>query len=134
MSKTIQQKMHEQHEQWRRDYETWLADIDQWRKELQVGLIDIGAVDEALRRSRAAIDDHANTIWENQQRLMGHELVLSEEARLGSSKTDKEWKAAHKEQSSGHVRLIDVHERIKRHQHEVTAEVTRLLKKVLEAL
>ncbi len=134
MSKTIQQKMHEQHIRWQREHETWLADIDKWKKQVHAALSDLADVQGFLRDSADALEDHANTIWESQQRLTAHELAVSEEARLGEHKTDKAWADTHSEHAAQHERTAEAHERIKKHHHEVLAEAGRLLDKVRQAL
>ncbi|HEC17363.1 MAG TPA: hypothetical protein ENI99_12445 [Sedimenticola sp.] len=134
MSKSIQQKMHEQHVVWQRDHEAWLADIDQWKKQLQGILANLSEVEIALRDALDAIEAHADAVWDNQQRLRAHELAISEEARLGANKTDKEWAAAHSKQASRHERLAEAHERIKKHHHSVIAAAERLLNKISKPL
>ena len=113
MSKSIQQKMHEQHAVWQRDHEAWLADTDQWKKQLQGISADLSEVEVALRDALDAIEAHADAVWDNQQRLKAHELTISEESKAGANKTDKEWAAAHSQQASQHERLTEAHERIK---------------------
>jgi predicted nucleic acid-binding Zn-ribbon protein len=134
MSKTIHQKMHEQHVKWQRDYETWSADIDQWKKELQGALTDLSEAESALHDSLNALDSHAETNWENQQQLKAHEAVVSEEARMGESKTDRDWSVIHRDHSSQHERAIETHERIRKHHHEVVVEAVRLLNQVRSAM
>jgi len=129
MSKTIQQKMHKQHRQWQSDSETWRADIDEWNKELRVALGDLREVEDMLRDSLDALAVHADSVWESEQRRGAHELALREEAMSGAEKkTDKAWAKAHREHTARHERLADAHARIKKYQHKVVAEVTRLLR------
>lgn len=134
MSKTIHQKMHEQHVNWRHDYETWSADIDQWKKELQGALTDLSEIESALRDSLNALDAHADTIWGNRQQLKAHEAIIGEETRMGENKTDKDWSAIHHDHSSRHGRAVETHARIGRHHHEQVAEAMRLLKQVRSAM
>ena len=128
MSKTIQQKMHAQHRQWQSDSETWRGDIDEWNKELRVALGDLREVEDMLRDALEALAVHADGVWESEQRRCAHELALREEAMSGAGKkTDKAWAKAHREHAARHERLADAHARIKKYQHQVVAEVMRLL-------
>ncbi|MGE5241562.1 MAG: hypothetical protein ACM3NI_07935 [Bacteroidota bacterium] len=129
MSKTIQQKMHSQHRQWQSDSDTWRSDIDEWKKELRVALGDLREVEDMLRDSLDALTAHADSVWESEQRRCAHELELREEAKRGAGKkTDKGWAKIHREHAARHERLADAHARIKKYQHNVVAEVTRLLR------
>ncbi|MGD2075242.1 MAG: hypothetical protein PVI91_00855 [Gammaproteobacteria bacterium] len=134
MSKTVQQKMHEQHLQWDRDTQTWRSDIEQWKSELQAAVRDLDTIAEAMRDSLLALENHGDTVWEHVQRLKAHELVVDEEAKEGANRTDREWATRHEAESSRHDRLSDAHERIKRHQHGMVAEVKRLLERMMEAV
>ena len=129
MSKTIQQKMHEQHRQWQSDCETWRSDIDEWNKELRVALGDLHEVEDMLRDSLDALAVHADSVWENEQHRYAHELALREEVKSGAEKkTDKAWAKSHREHAARHERMADAHARIKQYQHKVAAEVMRLLR------
>ena len=129
MSKTIQQKMHEQHRRWQSDSETWRADVDEWNKELRAALGDLREVEDMLRDSLDALAFHADSVWESEQRHGAHELALREEAMSGAEKkTDKAWAKAHREHAARHERLADAHARIKKYQHQVVAGVMRLLR------
>lgn len=135
MSKTVQQKMHAQHRQWQSDSETWRSDIDEWKKELRVALGDLREVEDMLRDSLDALAAHADSVWENEQRRCAHELELREEARSGSEKkTDKAWAKQHREHAARHERLANAHVRIKKYQHNVVAEVRRLLRAARKAM
>jgi hypothetical protein len=48
MSKTIQQKMHEQHRCRRSDSETRRSGVDEWNKELRVALGDLRAARKGM--------------------------------------------------------------------------------------
>lgn len=100
----------------------------------QGALVDLSEVESALRDSLSALEDHADTIWESQQRSKAHELTIGEEARASENKTDKDWLAIHREHSSQHERVANAHKRIKKHHQEVVTEATRLLKKVRSAM
>jgi len=129
MSKTIQQKMHEQHRRWQSDSDTWRSDIDEWKKELRAALGDLREVEDMLRDSLDALAAHADSVWESEQRRCAHELELREEAKSGvEKKTDKGWAKMHREHAARHERLADAHARIKKYQHQVVAEVSRLLR------
>ena len=129
MSKTIQQKMHEQHRRWQSDSDAWRSDIDEWNKELRVALGDLREVEDMLRDSLDALGVHADSMWESEQRRHAHELALREEVKSGTEKkTDKAWARIHREYAARHVRMADAHARIKKYQHKVVAEVMRLLR------
>jgi hypothetical protein len=134
MSKTVHQKMHQQHVEWDKAAETWQGDISHWKKGLEAALLDLDAIREAMQDSLIALGHHADSVWEHQQRLKAHEAVVCEEAKAASNQTDKAWAETHDAESSRHQRLGDAHERIKRHQHGVVAEVKRLLGKMMEAI
>ena len=134
MSKTIHQKMHEQHSEWQSDLQTWQADIELWKKELQAAVNDIATIDAALRDSLTALESHADTVWEHQQRIKAHEGVIGQESREGANKTDKAWAATHDAESSRHRQVADAHARIKDHQHAVVTEVRRLMNRIMEAI
>jgi hypothetical protein len=127
MSKSVFQKMHEQHGQWQQDHETWLADINEWKKELHTALAGLTDIEAFLRDSLDALESHTNTVWEAQQRVKAHELILSEESRITANKTDKDWTHTHKELSSKHDQVLEVHERIKKYHHKVVADIARLV-------
>ena len=133
MSKSIHQKMHEEHVRWQNDLEAWQADIDQWKKALKKSVDDVATINDALSDALTALENYADSVWEHAQRLKAHEGIVSQEARAGENATDKEWAHSHEAESSQHARLTDVHQRIKHHQHAVVAEVQRLLDKLLEA-
>lgn len=129
MSKTIQQKMHEQHRRWQSDSDSWRSDIDEWNKELRVALGDLREVEDMLRDSLDALAAHADSVWESEQRRHAHELALQEEVKSGvEKKTDKGWAKIHREHAVRHERMSDAHTRIKKYQHKVVAEVMRLLR------
>ncbi len=129
MSKTIQQKMHEQHRRWQSDGDTWRSDIDEWNKQLRVALGDLREVEDMLRDALDALAAHADSVWESEQRRHAHELALREEVKSGAEKkTDKAWARIHREYATRHGRLADAHTRIKQYQHKVVAEVMRLLR------
>ena len=134
MSKPVHQKMHQQHVEWSKATDTWQTDIDHWKTGLQKALGDLDAIREAMQDSLTALQHHADSVWEHQQRLKAHEAVVCEEAKAASNQTDKGWAATHDAESSRHERLGDAHERIKHHQHDVVAEVKRLLGKMMEAI
>lgn len=127
MSKTVQQKMHEQHRKWQSDYETWRADIEQWKKQLRTALGELREVEDMLRDSLDALEAHADDAWENEQRRYAHELALGEELRAGMHATDKDWAHRYHEYAARHEGLADAHGRIKKHHHGVVAEVMRLV-------
>jgi hypothetical protein len=135
MSKTIQQTMHEQHRRWRNDQEIWRIDIDEWGKELRNALAALEAVEGMLRDSRDALEVHADAVWEDEQHLHGHELSLCQESMRGErKKTDRQWAAVHRRQTAQHERLADAHERIKKYQHQLVAEIRRLLGQARRAM
>jgi len=134
MSKSIQQKMHKQHEKWKRDHNAWLADIDLWKKETQIAFTNLSEIEDALRDSLESIVVHADKIWENEQRTKAHELAISGETKDHKNKTDKEWATAHSAHAAQHEQAAKAHKRIKKHHHTVIAEVVKLLKKVRKAL
>ncbi len=134
MSKSEQQKMHQQHVKWQSDNEAWLADIDEWKKELNAALKELSEVETVMRDSFDALESHANTVWESQQQIRAHELVLSGESKVGENKTDRDWKASHSDQAAKHERNADAHERIKKYHHSVVAECAKLIKRVRAAL
>jgi len=129
MSKTSQQKMHEQHRRWQSDSDTWRSDIDEWNKELRAALGDLREVEDMLRDALDALAVHADSVWENEQRRCAHELELQEEVKSGvEKKTDKTWAKSHRKHAARHERLADAHARIKTYQHNVVAGVMRLLR------
>lgn len=134
MSKSVHQKMHEQHLEWGKATDTWQVDIDHWKKGLQAALQDLDTIREAVQSSLTALEHHAESVWEHQQRLKAHEAVVCEEAKAASNQTDKDWSATHDAESARHERLRDAHERIKHYEHAVLAEVKRLLGKMMEAV
>ncbi len=134
MGKSIHQKLHQQHNQWQSDYDAWLADKQEWTKELQHAMSELTQVEGALRDAGDALESHASTIWENQQRLTAHELVISQESKAGEDTTDSDWESIHDRHAREHEQISDAHERIKHYHHSVVAEVAKLIKKVREAL
>lgn len=134
MSKTVHQKMHQQHVEWGKAVDAWQVDIQHWKTGLQEALRDLDAIREAMQDSLNALEHHGDSVWEHQQRLKAHEAVLCAEAKAASSQTDRDWATTHDAESSRHERLGDAHQRIKRHQHGVVAEVKRLLAKMMEAV
>ena len=134
MSKTIHQKMHQQHVQWASDLETWVQDIDLWKKEIQEAISQLSTVNSMLGDALTALENHADTVWEQQQQLKAHEGVISQEAMQASNKTDKDWATMHHSEAMRHERIADAHGRIKQHQHGVVAELNRLMHKLTEAM
>lgn len=135
MSKSIQGKMHEQHRRWRNDQDAWRIDIEEWKKELREAsrtLADIGGM---LRESFDAIEAHADAVWQEEQRTHGHELSLCQESMAGErKKTDRQWAAVHRRQSTQHERLADAHARMRKHNQRVVAAVRRLLDQTRQAM
>jgi DNA repair exonuclease SbcCD ATPase subunit len=134
VSKKIHEKMHEQHQHWRRDLESWQSDVAAWKQALEAAVADLREVEGMLQDSLDGLGVHADAIWEALQRVKAHEQVVGEESKLGENKTDREWQAAHEALSSQHARLADRHARLKTHHHEVVAEVTRTLKQARKAV
>jgi hypothetical protein len=128
MSKTVQQKLHEQHSHWRTDLAAWRFDNAEWRKQLREALVALDDLQDVVRAAIDALETHADDVWEEEQRIRAHELALYEEALDGKRKqTDKQRAAAHRRQASRHERLTSAHERIKKYQHRVIAELSRLM-------
>ncbi|OGI43055.1 MAG: hypothetical protein A2150_06530 [Candidatus Muproteobacteria bacterium RBG_16_64_11] len=135
MSTSIQERLHRQHRQWQGDHVAWRADIDAWRGELRTAQAALAEAQDILRDSLEALEAHADSVWESEQRARAHELTLCQEAMTGNPhKTDKQWAAVHHKQTVQHERLADAHVRIKRHHHTVAAEVMRLLKRARAAM
>jgi hypothetical protein len=134
MSKPIQQKQHEQHRAWQRDHEAWRADVGRWRKELQAAQAELAEVRIMLQDSLDALETHADAVWENEQRIRAHELVLGAEVREGKRKTDKAWAAIHSRHALAHERLNEAHTRIKQHHRTVIAEIARLVNRARRAM
>lgn len=135
MSKSLQEKLHRQHRQWQDDHVAWRVDIDAWRGELRAAQAALEEVQNTLRGSLEALEVHADTVWESEQRARAHELTLCQEAMTGKPrKTDKQWAAVHSKQAARHERLTDTHARVRRHQHAVVAEVMKLLKRARTAM
>jgi DNA repair ATPase RecN len=120
--------MHEQHQHWRSNLETWESDSTAWKHEFESAMADLRSVEGMLRDSIDGLGVHADAVWETLQRLKAHEQVIGEESKLGENKTDREWQATHEALSSQYARLADIHERIKRHHRDVVAEIARALK------
>ncbi len=134
MSKTIQQKMHDEHRRWARDHSGWLEDLDRWKKELRGALSDLLEVEDMLRDYMDALDVHADAIWQSRQRIQAHELVLSAEIKAGARATDKAYALTHRRVAAQHERAAGAHTRIKKHHHKVIAEVARLLRQARAAM
>ena len=134
MSKSTQQKMHEQHTVWHRDYETWMADVDVWKNEIKRALSDLDDVEAMLLDCLEAAQTHSDKVWENRQRLKAHELAIGTESKLNENKTDQQWKHSHEQQASDHEKLADAHERIKKHHYSMLTETRKLWKKAFEPL
>lgn len=134
MSKTIQQKMHEEHRKWQRDHSAWLEDLDTWKKELRVALSDLFEVEEMLRDYLDALDVHADAIWQSRQRIQAHELVLSTEIKAGAHETDKALALTHRRVAAQHERAAGAHARIRKHHQKVIVEVMRILRQARAAM
>lgn len=135
MSKTIQQKMHEQHRRWQSDAAAWRFDSDEWRKELRAAAAALDDIRDMLRDALDALDAHAHAVWEEEQRIHSHELYLCREAIEGQrKKTDRQGAAIHRRQAVQHQRLAGAHERIKKYHHRIIAEVRRLLEQARAAM
>jgi hypothetical protein len=135
MSKTIQQKMHGQHERWRSDLATWRLDGDEWRKELRAASAMLDDIRDALRNALDALDAHTEMVWEEQQRIHAHELTLCQETIEGyRKKTDTQWAAVHRRLAAQHERAAAAHARIKKHHHRLIAELRRLLERASDAM
>lgn len=134
MSKSTQQKMHQQHAVWKQDYDTWMADVDVWKKEIKHALSDLDDIEAMLLDCLEAAQTHCDNVWENRQRLKAHEMTLGKESRLNENKTDQQWKHRHEQQASDHVKLADAHERIKKHHYSMLSETKKLWNKAFESL
>jgi hypothetical protein len=134
MSKTIQQKMHEQHRKWQRDHTTWLENLDAWKKELRVALSDLFEVEDMLRDYLDVLDVHADAIWQSRQRIQAHELVLSTEIKAGANETDRALAVTHHRVAAQHERATNAHARIRKHHHKVIVEVMRILRQARAAM
>lgn len=132
MGKSIQEKFHRQHRQWQDDTVAWRIDIETWRRELRTALAE---VQDVLRDSLEALEVHADTVWEGEQRARAHELTLYQETLSGKSrKTDKQWTAAHHKQAALHDHLAGAHARIGRHHRRLVAEAMKLLQRAGAAM
>ena len=135
MSKSIQEKYHRQHRQWMDDDVAWRIDIDAWRRELRTAQAALAEVQDMLRDSLEALEVHADTVWESEQRVRAHERALHQEALTGKPrKTDKQWTASHHKQAALHEHLADAHARIGRHHRLLVAEAMKLLKRSRAAM
>lgn len=134
VSKTVQQKMHEQHRRWRSATAAWRFDVEEWRKELRAASAALDDIRDALRDALDALDVHAQGIWEEEQRSYAHELALCRESVEGQKKTDKQWAAIHRRQAAQHERLAGAHARLKKYNHRVVAEIRRLLEQARAAI
>jgi predicted nuclease with TOPRIM domain len=135
MSRSIQEKLHRQHREWRSDCAAWRADLEAWRTELRAAQTELAEIEEVLRGSLEALEAHGDEVWEGEQRIRAHESMLSQEVTTGATrKTDKHWAALHHRQAAQHERLADTHARIRRHHRTVVAAVMRLLKRTRSAM
>jgi hypothetical protein len=135
MSKSIQERLHRQHRQWQDDTVAWRSDIDTWRGELRTAQAALAEVQDMLRDSLEALEVHADTVWESEQRAHAHELTLYQETLSGERhKTDKQWAAVHHRQAALHERLADAHARISRNHRTLVVEAMKLLKRSRAAM
>jgi hypothetical protein len=134
MSKTIQQKMHEEHRKWQRDHTAWLEDLDAWKKDLRVALGELFEVEDMLRDYLDALDVHADAIWQSRQRIQAHELVLSTEMKAGAHETDKALALTHRRVAAQHERAVNAHARIRKHHLKVIVEVVRIVRQARSAM
>lgn len=88
-----------------------------------------------LREAREAFEVHRDAVWEEEQRIHGHELSLCQEAMEGQrKKTDTQWAAIHRRQRVQHERVAEAHDRSKKYHLRVIAAVRRLLEQARRAM
>ncbi len=105
---------------WRRELQAWESDISRWQADHQSAVVELARIEKLVLEHGAALREYATDLAAHRQRFD----AFDREARparpaLDASKTLQEL-------TLRHVRLREVHERIRRHHDHATAQLQAL--------
>lgn len=126
--------MHHDHRQWLSDNNMWRCDIANWQQEFKKAAADRKQIEAALKEHEQALQVHAASIRLREQDLAAHEHALAEYEQGEAGAQLISLAQSHEKEARKHAQQRDAHERIKRHHHEVLAQINRLHKSIDSSL
>jgi small-conductance mechanosensitive channel len=130
MAESAHIEMHVEHRHWASDQALWRDSQAIWEKEIDAAFVALRQAQTALEEHRQALGEHTKAIKAEERAAADHEHALAEFERSGVRGSGEEllrMSKLHKQRAERHVRLRDVNERLKQHQHRVMAQVGLLL-------
>jgi hypothetical protein len=125
--------MHQDHRQWLSDNDMWRCDISAWQEEFKTAAAELKQIESVIKEHEKALQVHAAAIRLRQQDLAAHEHVLAEYERGDTGAELISQAKGHEKEAAKHGQQRDAHERIKKHHHEVIAQLNVLRKTLAEA-
>jgi len=133
MATVTHESMHRDHQKWLSDNGMWRCDISAWQQEFKSAAADLKAIESALKQHEQALQTHAAAIRLRERELDAHEHALAEYQRGETGAALMSVVKTHQPEAAKHAQQNDAHERIKRHHHEVLAQVSLLRKALAKA-
>lgn len=115
----VNQKQHEEHQQWESEHAMWLVDIAMWQKEHQNSEEKLLAIQDAIRQQAIDLQEHAQTIHTHQRHDHHHETIMTEAEAAASDIT-------HQEMHLKHETEAQIHQSIKQQHKEVVVLIDKL--------
>ena len=134
MTTATHTSMHRDHQRWLSENAMWRCDIANWQQEQRQAVAALKHIETALKEHETSLQVHAAAIRLREQDLAAHEHALTQYEQGEAPAELIALAQAHQQESAKHTQQGDAHERIKRHHHEVMAQVALLGKSVSKAL
>jgi hypothetical protein len=125
--------MHQDHKKWLADNDMWRCDISVWQEQLRKAAAQLNQIESAVKEHERALQTHAAAIRLREQELAAHEHALAKYERGETGAELISLVKAHEKEAARHAQQNDAHERIKRHHHDVIAQVSQLCKALAKA-
>ena len=123
---------HADHRYWQSELNMWVEDVANWKAEQSDALTELKQIEEEISEHGEALDEHNEKTILLGTGLHAHEKEIAECLKTGVvGEMHEEYCSYHDRQASEQARQRDAHERIKKHHHQVMAQIA-MLKAALE--
>lgn len=127
-------KVHGEHRAWHGENSSMLDDVALWQAELMRGMGQLARCEAILRMHEAALREHKTALRRQEIAMAEHEAIVAEAQAAGAGDLADAREELHARVQKSHGDHMAAHERIKKHQHRVLAEIARLAKVLEEAM
>ena len=124
-------RLHADHLLWFSENSLWRDDLSSWQREVQDAIRQLGTLSGTLEKHGEKLRQHAAAIRLHEQRQAEHECAL---ARFEQGETGQEligMARAHHDESTKQAELRNLHETLKRRQHEMIARIHTFVQSIV---